>query len=242
MSLDQPTNQPTGDRYVSVRLTLPHKEIYKVRDQLVHDVESYIIYPHLGKDGKNPHFHVCIPIIIGDDDVKSALRKICEKYRKRAVSIAGSGNGKVMCKACDNGVSEFVAYVKHEVGEVYLNGFTDEWFSSIKAKDYKNIGGYMDPVVKRQKVKDDQFYQITYSNMEKVCLRYRAQNGIKSCRLEDTLEHMHQHGWRLQVTVLKQGIPSTIFDQFEAACEGKTAYRASKFVMMRTLEKWKEST
>lgn len=212
---------------------------------LVHDVESYIIYPHLGKDGNNPHYHVCIPIDVGSDlthdSIKSVLRKSVERYRKRAVSIAGSGNGKIMCKALDNGCSEFAAYVKHEAGQVSLKGFTPEWFEAVEAKDYKNIGGFMEPTSKRQKVKEDQFYQITYTNMEKVCLRHRAQNGIKSTQLEDTLEHMHAHGWRLQVTVLKQGIPATIFDQFTAHCNGKTAYKASKFVMMRTMEKWKDT-
>lgn len=73
-------------------------------------------------------------------------------------------------------------------------------------------------------------------NMERVTLRFRAENGIKSTQLEDTLEAMHKDGCRLQITVLRGGIPSQFFDEVNAQCNNKTSFKASRFVMMRKLE------
>jgi hypothetical protein len=93
-----------------------------------------------------------------------------------------------------------------------------------------------------KKIKDDHFYQITYQNMEKVTLRYRQQNGIKSTALEDTLEHMHKNGWRLQISVLRGGIPAQLYDEFTAKCKGETTYTAGRFSRMRVLEKWRDNS
>lgn len=238
---DQPTNQPTtdhqptvGDRYVSVRITTPHLNLFKVLETVVHDVEQYIIYPHFGSNQKE-HFHICVPIRDDDDAVK-----LCERYRKRAKAINGGGPGKIMCKTHSNGCECFVSYVKHEAGEPTLKGFSQEWFDAIEKREV-NIGAYMERSEKKKPRNEDHFYQITYQNLEKVTLRYRQQNGIKSTDLEDTLEHMHKHGWRLQVTVLRQGIPAQFYDEFTAKCKGETTFTSGRFARMRSLERWRES-
>ena len=244
---DQPTNQPTegtpetvndryetvGDRYMSMRITTPHADLFKIVESVVHDVSQYIIYPHLGSN-KKEHFHICIPIRDDDDAVK-----LCERYRKRAKSINGGGPGKIMCKTHSNGCECFVGYVKHEAGEVTLKGFSREWFDSIEKREV-NIGTYLSQGEKKKSRNEDHFYQITYQNMERVTLRYRQQNGIKSTDLEDTLEHMHKNGWRLQVTVLRQGIPAQFYDEFKAKCKGETTFTSGRFARMRSLERWRD--
>lgn len=237
----QPPNQPTlgtpvtvGDRYISIRITMPHAQVYKITDTVVHDVTEYIVYPHFGKN-KNEHFHVCIPISDDDDAVK-----LCERYRKRAKGINGGGPGKIMCKTHSNGCECFVSYVKHEAGEPIIKGFSQEWFDAIEKRE-TNIGAYMEQPLKKKPRNEDHFYQITFQNMEKVTLRYRAQNGIKSHDLEDTLEHMHKNGWRLQVTVIRQGIPAQFYDEFTAKCKGETTFTTGRFARMRQLERWRES-
>ena len=37
-----------------------------------------------------------------------------------------------------------------------------------------------------------------------------------------TLEHMYKNGWRLNVCVIRVGIPSTFLDELEAKCKGDT--------------------
>ena len=145
-----------------------------------------------------------------------------------------------MCKTHSNGCASFVSYVKHEIAEACLKGFSQEWFDEIEVK-HTNVGAYMEKEIKKRPKNEDHFYQITFMNMERVTHRYRAQNGIKSTDLEDTLEHMHANGWRLQVTILKQGIPAQFYDEFKAKCEGKTTFTSNRFKRMRTVERWRES-
>ena len=97
----------------------------------------------------------------------------------------------------------------------------------------RNIGAYLEKP-ERKKVKNpDHFYQITYQNIEKVSLRYRKENGIKSIQLEDTLAAMCKDGWRVCLQMIKQGIPIPFYDQFTAACKGETIFTSNRFAMMR---------
>jgi hypothetical protein len=218
-----------------MRVTLTHDEVYKILENVVHDVEKYIIYPHVGKRTQKEHFHICIPINPNDD-----ATKLSERYRKRAKALNGGGNSGVMCKTHANGCECFVSYVKHEVAQAHLKGFTQEWFDEIEVREERNIGAYMEHQPKKKPRNEDHFYQITYQNMERVTQRFRAEHGIKSDQLEVTLEAMHKAGWRLQVSVLRSGIPSQFYDEFTAKCKGQTSFTEGRFARMRMTEKWKE--
>lgn len=234
----QPPNQPTqptdDNRYISVRITLPHKDIFKVENKVLQDVEQYIIAPHKA-GSENEHFHVAIPI--GREHAST----VCERYRKRAKSTNGGGAGKIAVKLYENGIEQFVAYVKHEDCEPVLKGYTREWFDQVerKSKDQTMMAGYLEKKAVKPR-NPDHFMQITYQNIERVCLRYRRDNGIKSKELEDTLEAMHKDAWRLQISVLRGGIPEAIYEQFTKACDEKSIYTAGRFARMRVLEKWRD--
>jgi hypothetical protein len=45
--------------YVSVRITTP--KIWSDIENIVNGFEWYISYPHVGKNGNNPHFHFAVP-------------------------------------------------------------------------------------------------------------------------------------------------------------------------------------
>ena len=75
VSVDQPTNPPTyvqplveeviyhgfPSTYMSVRITLIHSQWDILYESCFKDVSWYISYPHMGKNGNNPHFHVLMP-------------------------------------------------------------------------------------------------------------------------------------------------------------------------------------
>lgn len=234
---DRPTDRPDrpDEKYMSMRITCAHVLLYKI-EEMLNDCEKYIIYPHLGKDKSNPHFHVCVPM---PADVNDST--FLDRYRKRAKSINGGGAGKIMCKTHTNGVSSFVGYVKHEDGKAVIKGYEQEWFDEIKKMEEKNIGHFMEKKPYGKPRNEDHFMQITYQNMEKATLKWRARHGIKSKNLEDTLEDMFKHGWRFQISVEKNGIPQTFFEQFTAQCDGSSIYKASRFVMMRKVNPYIEN-
>lgn len=233
----QPPNQPTTDdnRYISVRITLSHAQVYKIEERLVYDVESYIIAPHKA-NSDNEHFHVAIPI--GNEKSSTA----CERYRKRAKAINGGGAGKIAVKLYENGIEQFVAYVKHEDCQPVLKNYEKSWWDEIerKSKEQTTMPRFLEKESRKRPRNPDHFNQITFQNLERVTLRFRRENGITSTELEDTLEAMHKEGWRLQISVHKQGIPEVFYEQFTKACKNETVFTAGRFARMRVLEKWRE--
>jgi hypothetical protein len=49
-------SEPEILEYVSIRITTPKN--WNDIENVVNNVEWYISYPHIGKNGNNPHFHV----------------------------------------------------------------------------------------------------------------------------------------------------------------------------------------
>lgn len=224
-SSNHPTNQL--DNYISLRITLSHEHELEVLN--VFKDCDYVIMKHVGSG--NQHFHICI---IGDHVAKDV-----ERYRKRVKDQFGlRGPGQVAAKSMSNGVDKFVSYVKHEAGEPYLKGYEIERFRSIPAFVKKTMNDYVIRTEKR-KHNPDTFYQISYRNMIKTSLRYRETNSIESTQLEDTLSHMCHNGWEFQVTVLRQGIPTTFFEQFTAMCTGGNIMVPGRINRMRVDEHWR---
>lgn len=217
------------DDYLSLRMTIDHNKVHDIIHTVLHDVNHYIVYPHLGKSGDNPHFHICVAGVDTTSRCVDKFRLRCKRFAK--------GAGKLMAKAMHNGICSFVGYVKHESATPYIKGFDRTWFDDIPVTQWKEVEKG-EKVVKPRN--PDHFKQITYMNMERVCLRYRAENGIQSNQLGATLEHMHKNGWRLQVTVLRQGIPQSFYEQFTAACKGESIWSEGRFNRMMKYENWRE--
>ena len=86
---------------------------------------------------------------------------------------------------------------------------------------------------KRASEQDDGFSWLTERNLEHASLRFRAEHGIASDLLEDTLAAMQGAGWRLSPQLRDRGIHNTFYAQFTAACNGRTIYTAEYFAGLR---------
>lgn len=234
LATNQPTNQPvTGttdipEEYTSMRITIAHSRFQELHDNVLHDLSWYISYPHTGKDRSNEHYHVFF------------VAGITERLRKRVKSYFGPGNGVAMFKSFKNGLTSGIQYASKEGSLPYIVGSEcDEWIACAPPWVQRNAA-LINAGINQRQVKEDHFRIITYTNMEKLCLRYRNQNGLKTKDLAEVLAHMHENGYRLQYTVLKNGIVSTVYEQFTKACDGGTIYCAGRFNRMRCQERWKE--
>jgi len=242
---NQPTNQPPTMSevevveepqdtlpvsYLSLRVTRPHSDWDQIVTTL-HDCE-WLAWPHSGKGNDNPHYHIIIP---------SSDPKAVERHRKRIKTLfKDGGNGLVSCKLLTNGVHSAITYcAKEGTKALHSHAHHAAWIESapVWVDSSKNIGASL---LKRpiRELNPEHFRQISYRNLEKSTLLYRQRHGIKSKRLEDVLAAMHKDNYRLDVSVLRNGIPSIFYDQFEAACDGTTIFTPGKFTMMRRIEPW----
>lgn len=191
------------------------------------------MWPHMGREKDNPHYHILVMLADGESG-----KKVAEKMRKRIKDRLGlQGAGKVMVKIMDNPIVEAVTYCSKE-GTTAVVSDVESSFHSVIASAPAWVDRVQQPIQKylkapvRKPVHEDHYFQITYQNMEKVCYRYHCQHGTPK-DLAATLEHMHKNGWRLNIAVIRGGIPSTFFDQFEAMCRRDTIWKKSRFEFMR---------
>ena len=75
--------------------------------------------------------------------------------------------------------------------------------------------------------------EITYANLECLCVRYHRKHAIVSDQLEVTLAAMHKDGWRFCLQIIKEGIPETYYELFTAAIHKKPFWTAERFNSMR---------
>ena len=224
---DRPTDtdRPPPTEYLSVRVTDAHTNWDKIKNVIL-DYEWYISYAEHGTSGTNPHFHVLLP---GDGQRDS------DRIRKRLKTAGYTGNRQLSVH--QNGLSSGIQYCSKEGSPFEIGGDSADirrWIAEAPkwVPIGKNIGAYLDKPEKKPR-NPDHYYMITYQNIEKVTLRYRKENGIKSIHLEDTLAAMHKDGWRCCLQMIKQGIPIPFYDQFEASCKGSTIFTSNRFAMMR---------
>lgn len=230
-----PTNQPTNiapDQYLSVRLTIPHSEWHLVENGILGDVPVFIAYPHAGNTNENPHYHILIP----NYDKCELLRQRI----KRGLSQFGTGNGLYSIKSNTNGLLSGIQYCGHENTVPILKGENvEQWVKD--APEWVDVDPKMRQMKigeKRKAVHEDHFREITYRNMLKVCLRHRQDRRLTTKSLGKVLESLHTENWFLNVQVLRSGIPSTFYDEFEARCNGETVMREGRFNRMRVVASW----
>lgn len=227
---DRPTDQEGPTTYLSLRVTIPHTMKDRLVEKVLYDMPWYIGYPHKGRGGQNEHFHV----FFGDDGPRYR-----DRIRKRVKDHFGDGNRNFCLKLGENGIAQAIQYGSKEGTIPFVFGdFVGEWIDNAPEWEHRNLGQINTNLGKRPLRNVDHFYQITYSNMEKVTLRYRLQNGLKTTDLAEVLEHMHANGWRLQISVERGGIPHTMFEQFAAACNNGTVYCSGRFNRMKVDSQW----
>lgn len=221
--------------YLSIRVTIAHDEWETLVRVLSGGSDlQYIGYPHSGRDGSNPHFHVLIPSV----DARAA-----ERFRnrlKRHFGTQENGNKIYSISARSNGLLSGIQYCSKEGTEPVLSGPELQSFvDSAPPWEHRNIGNYMTDESKKRKIDPMHHYPITARNLLKVTLDYRKRKGIPSKELSSILEAMHSDNWFLDMALIRNGIPATFFDEFTARCDGRTAMTASRFDRMRVAETWR---
>ena len=114
---DQPTNLVESEilEYVSIRITTPRK--WEDIENLVNDFEWYISYPHIGKNGNNPHYHIAVP----------GNGKVLERIRKR-IKDAGLHGNKCFSGTCyQNSILQYIQYTSREETQPYIKGNVQSW-------------------------------------------------------------------------------------------------------------------
>lgn len=225
----QPTGQPTNldppTTYFSLRVTCPDWSV--IESKVVYDVEDYLSYFHNpDDDDHNPHFHI---LFIGDVPV--------ERLRKRVRDHIGGGNKYFSGKSLSNGVLAGISYCSRQnTPPIFKGEYWTDWIALAPKWEPKQrqlkIGE------KRKAVHEDHFREITYRNMLKVCLRHREDRKLTTKSLAKVLESLHKENWFLNVQILRQGIPSTLYDEFEARCGSDTVMKEGRFARMRVVASW----
>lgn len=113
-SLEQHGNMATYPiEYASFRITIPHSEIPKMLELVFKEVPWYICYPHLGKNGDNPHCHVFV------DKFDKSFR---ERLRQRITRHFGTGNPVFSIKCFKNGLARAIQYGSKEGSDPVSHG------------------------------------------------------------------------------------------------------------------------
>lgn len=228
---DQPTKNQQDQQvqpdvptfYVSLRVTVDHARWSDIKDIVLKD-EQYVVYPHKGSGGDNPHFHIFVP---------SPDKKAVERLRARVKRCFPdfSGNAYFSAKFQGNGILHAITYGSKEETTPFVSG-PDMQNLVLMAPPWvhqeRNIGAYMKKPMGRE-VNPDHFKLITPRNIERVTLRYRQHNGIKSDDLGDVLEAMHRDNWRLADCFHRNGIMRSTFESFKASCAGTHYWTSGKF-------------
>lgn len=207
MSLS-PTNQPTNTSYLSVRVTRPHSEWDDIVKNVFHDLD-YICYKHGIDNGKQQHFHICVP---GGSS---------EAIRNRLRRSIGGGNKVYSVKQYTNGIRSFVFYCGHEGSEpIYSESSTIDWKEIIK--EVQQEGYYC----KKRSLEDHKFepkgkpkerdWQLTYSNMVAQAVIWRNKNLPGETSLKRVIKHLIEHTkFRPSRDVYKNGVPPVYQQDFE---------------------------
>lgn len=102
-----------------MRVTIEHKKWKSIEDLVLFDVPWYIAYPHNGKNGDNPHFH----IFVGDPNPN-----FTQKLRDRMKKLSLKGNKYIAIKTCKNGLLKAIQYGSKENTSPILKGeHAEKW-------------------------------------------------------------------------------------------------------------------
>jgi hypothetical protein len=205
MSLS-PTNQPTNTSYLSVRVTRPHDEWENIKT--VFSDTDYLCYKHGIDNGKQQHFHICVP---GGSS---------ETIRNRLRRGIGGGNKVYSVKQFTNGIRSFVFYCGHEGSEpIYSQTSSIKWEEIIK--EVRTDGYY-----KKKTLEDHRFnpmgkpkerdWQLTYSNIVAQAVIWRNKNLPGEESLKRVVKHLIEHTkFRPSRDVYKNGVPPVYQQDFE---------------------------
>lgn len=200
--------------FESVRITTDN---YEEVENIFSKTQNWAYCKEVGTETNKPHVHVVF--------------KLYESYkqntlRKKLSEVFGKGNGCYSFKKDGkNTIGRALAYLMKD-------GNFSAYGSMKTLVDSGDVPKWVDPSELKKRKRDEEeddfskpgkqkHYLLGYSNLVKQALRYRARFLARESQSKDlsfVLAHMYGHSdWRLATTVLKQGIPRTLYTEFEAS-------------------------
>jgi hypothetical protein len=208
--------------YVSLRVTCGHNEWEFVVKEILYDEAIYVAYPHVGKNGNNPHFHVFVP----------GAKQQSDKFRNRLKKASFSGNQQFRLKCMQNGILRAITYGSREGTEAIVGGQpSSDWVA--KAPKWVNANLKDNMTITNKRKRDELGEKLTPENLIFKVWRYRLSKvhmfgeeteenrSVWKNRtdMQDCILHMLEDGHYFSNMLLKQGVPDFYQDIFSDSCK-----------------------
>ena len=216
---------------MSIRITIPHNVFQPLFDVCFFDTEWYISFPHLGKNGNNPHFHVLMPAISA---------KAVGPIRQRIQRAGYSGNKQFSIKFMQNGLQLGIQYCSREGIMPSHSGPTcQKWIDGSPAWLNCNLKENFN---KRARQDLENGIKLTIVNHLRLAWKYRVQHDKLSNvnDLPTVIMHMLDDGFYIDPAWLSKSGTDFYLEVFSTSCKaGKLTYSKTKGVWSQVL--WKPS-
>lgn len=200
LSPNHQTNKQAPSEYLSIRLTTSHDEWPRILSSVLHDVYTYVAYPHTGKTAENPHWH----ILIVPDHIRDG-----ERLRHRIKSTFGGGNKSFSFKKLTNGLLAGIQYCSRESTRPMVAGpDMQHWIDLAPAWETDKSKLVSKP--SKERLADP---SLTLTNVVKQAVKYARQHSL-TCNLTEVLFRMASDDWVPSRDLLKNGLPRPIHDEF----------------------------
>lgn len=217
---NRPTNQQFPVNYLSLRINLKHDQYDEVLvKSVLCDVDDYIAYPHNGKQGNNPHFHVFIPC----DD-----RKQSERFRNR-IKRHVTGNRGYSIKFLTNGLDKGIQYGSREKTVAFVSNddmrtlvdAAPPWVEMVQSR----LEDHLDRPTRTIESKM-RSWQLNYSNIVKQTVLHAQNTRQTHLSMRDIVRHMQYHGnWLVSKEIVRGGVPPFYEQMYELQLGKRKAER-----------------
>jgi len=179
-------------------------------DSCFSDLEWYISYPHMGKNGNNPHFHVLLPAD-GPKDI--------ERIRKRIKTAGYTGNKQFSIKFMQNGVQCGIQYCSREgTTPTHSGPECSKWIAGSPPWLNCNLKENLN---KRAREDLDNGIRLTIVNHLRLAWKYRLQHDkLKNeDRLPYVVMHMLDDGYYIDPAWLSKSGTDFYVEVFRTSCK-----------------------
>lgn len=245
VSSNLPTDRPTTvqplvseviysefpSEYLSVRITILHSQWQSLFDSCFFDAAWYISYPHMGKNGNNPHFHVLLP---------AHTTKDSDRIRKQIKTAGYTGNKQFGIKFMQNGLQCGIQYCSRQgTAPTQSRSQCQKWISGSPTWLNCNLKENFN---KRAREDLDNGIKLIIVNHLRLAWKYRLQhdNLKNEDRLPHVVMHMLDDGFYIDPAWLSESGTDFYVEVFRTSCKaGKLTFQPSRSVWSQVL--WKPS-
>lgn len=179
--------------YLSIRITVKHNDVTRLLNS-VFSTTDYICYKHKGVRTKKEHIHVLVPEVSKKQSIRCKLQRLGYK-----------GNESFSSKEFSNGISKGIQYASKENTEPIYVGDFEAIIAAAPKWVQKDMHAYTErTTVDIKKLRD---WQLTYTNVVPVTVRYVQDMGLTSLSFFDAIDHLMENtNWRICDKIQRMGI------------------------------------